>query len=114
MRCNQISTIKDRHAQSCGSLELIAFIFIISLLFMSFFKSAVIQGDFWERTRLVRIGAFSSVIARKFDFHSDQSSFGSFEELRKPELWLEIGSLRYGDYGLRLRLNMLLRMIKTT
>ena len=25
-----------------------------------------------------------------------------------------IGSLRYGDYGLRLRLNMLLRMIKTT
>ena len=60
---------------------------------MSFFKSAVIQGDFWERTRLVRIGAFSSVIARKFDFHSDQSSFGSFEELRKSQLWLEI-SLR--------------------
>ena len=27
---------------------------------------------------------------------------------------LEIGSLRYGDYGLRLRMNMLLRMIKTT
>ena len=26
----------------------------------------------------------------------------------------KIGSLRYGDYGLRLRLNMLLRMIKTT
>ena len=25
-----------------------------------------------------------------------------------------VGSLRYGDYGLRLRLNMLLRMIKTT
>ena len=25
-----------------------------------------------------------------------------------------IGSLRYGDYGLRLRINMLLRMIKTT
>ena len=25
-----------------------------------------------------------------------------------------LGSLRYGDYGLRLRLNMLLRMIKTT
>ena len=57
---------------------------------MSFLKSAVIQGDFWERTRLVRIGAFSSVIARKFDFHSDQSSFGSFEELRKSQLWLEI------------------------
>ena len=27
---------------------------------------------------------------------------------------LAIGSLRYGDYGLRLRINMLLRMIKTT
>ena len=27
---------------------------------------------------------------------------------------LVIGSLRYGDYGLRLRINMLLRMIKTT
>ena len=27
---------------------------------------------------------------------------------------LTIGSLRYGDYGLRLRLKMLLRMIKTT
>ena len=25
-----------------------------------------------------------------------------------------LGSLRYGDYGLRLRINMLLRMIKTT
>ena len=25
-----------------------------------------------------------------------------------------IGSLRYGDYGLRLRINMPLRMIKTT
>ena len=58
MRWHQISTIKDKHAQSCGSLELIAFIFIIFLLCMSFFKSAVIQGDFWERTRLVRIGTF--------------------------------------------------------
>ena len=27
---------------------------------------------------------------------------------------ITLGSLRYGDYGLRLRLNMLLRMIKTT
>ena len=27
---------------------------------MSFFKSTVIQGDLWERTRLVRIGAFLS------------------------------------------------------
>ena len=82
-----------KHAKWCGSLELIAYIFIISLLCTSFFKSAVIQSDFWERTRLVSIGAFLSAIARKFDFHSDQSSFGSFEELRKPQLWLEI-SLR--------------------
>ena len=29
-------------------------------------------------------------------------------------LILELGSLRYCDYGLRLRLNMLLRIIKTT
>ena len=27
---------------------------------------------------------------------------------------LAIGSLRYGDYGIQLRLKMLLRMIKTT
>ena len=35
----------------------------------------------------------------------------SFHAVRSGHL---LGSLRYGDYGLRLRLNMLLRMIKTT
>ena len=51
-----------------------------------FFKSTVIEGDSWERTGLVRIEAFLSAVARKFDFDSDKSSFGSFEELRKSQL----------------------------
>ena len=39
----------------------------------------------------------------------------SEEKVRLLAVYITIiGSLRYGDYGLRLRINILLRMIKTT
>ena len=40
--------------------------------------------------------------------------FSGGNRLHTCPLSFTLGSLRYGDYGLRLRLNMLLRMIKTT
>ena len=45
---------------------------------------------------------------------SHKSHGGLVTHARKFYEEEKIGSLRYVDYGLRLRLNMLLRMIKTT
>ena len=42
-----------------------------------------------------------------------QNSFGNTWSVKSFLLSEQLGSLRYCDYGLRLRINMLLRMIKT-
>ena len=62
-----------KFAQSCGLLDLMAFIFSTSRMCMRCFKSIEIQGEFLERIRLERIGARFSTISRNFVFHSDQS-----------------------------------------
>ena len=49
---------------------------------MSFLKSAVIQGDFWERTRLVRIG--TQQLPGNFNSTRTKAHSGLFKNLGNP------------------------------
>ena len=63
-------------ALATGSLDLIALIFRISLSFICFFNSDVIQGEPSQRPRAFLNGACSSTISRNDFFHSHNISLG--------------------------------------
>ena len=73
---NDVALFFFYFAPATGSLDLIALIFRISLSFICFFNSDVIQGEPRPRTRAFLNGACSSTISRNDFFHSHNISLG--------------------------------------